>query len=429
MHVYSPCLWNQPEGIDNMLQPNFRYLALEGGGSKGFIYLGVAESLDKLGILKSIEEIAGASVGAMGALLLSTGWPVPKMQKLFDEINFSQMASGGWFEKLTGFITFIRHFGLHRADRFHDLFKKIIKEVTGNENTTFAQWHEFRLAHPELNLKDISVEACNLNTKLNETFSWRTEHADVPIADAVRASMGFPVYFSPWPIKGCLYGDGGEQNNCPSTVFEKEEGEFNPEVLSVRLDSMDEIRYFKYGVKPPPSEINTGLQCTFAHFESALNSQNRMFFQSPYKNTTVFCDTLNVSTLKFDLDQDTRTALRKSGEYGVIRYFHKHFPAFVESKYGEHIQTLAQIKKAEHPICFTEFVSKATKRMKLTAVGSPANDALAAKDKPLFHQWCTLPAMQNECKKFKHVNYVQLAKEQKAVAAKQRLKLSSSGSL
>ncbi len=401
----------------------YRYAALEGGGAKGFIYLGVAKALTKLGLLDDFEAFSGASVGAMGALLLSTGWPVEKMEKLFNEIKFSEMASGGWWEKLTTPFTFLRWFGLHRADRFHSLFKKIIKEVTGNENTTFEQWHQFKEAHPELKLKDIFVEACNLNTKLNETFSYLSEHKDVPIADAVRASMGFPVYFSPWKIKGHLYGDGGEQNNCPSNVFEEKEGEFNPKVLSVRLDSLDEIRYFKYGVKPPPSAIKNGLECTFAHFESALNSQNRMFFQSPYKDTTVFCDTLNVATLKFDLDSDTRAALVSSGEYGVVRYFHKHHPEIAEKAYDK--RTLKQIADSEFPISFTEFVSKSTKKIRLSAV---APDSLAEPSKastPMFHHWCKLPGMKREAQNYKQVDYKALAREQKQQDNIQRRKLAA----
>ncbi len=399
----------------------YRFAALEGGGAKGFIYLGVAKALAKLGILDDFEAISGASVGAMGALLLSTGWPVEKMEKLFNDIKFSEMASGGWWEKLTGPLTFFRWFGLHRADRFHNLFKKIVKEVTGNENTTFEQWHQFKEAHPELKLKDIFVEACNLNTKVNETFSYLSEHKDVPIADAVRASMGFPVYFSPWTIKGCLYGDGGEQNNCPSDVFEVKPGEFNPEVLSVRLDSLDEIRYFKYGVKPPATPIKNSLECTFAHFESATNAQNRAFFQSPYKDRTVFCDTLDVPTLKFDLDTETRAALVASGEYGVVRYFYKHHPEVVEKAHDK--ETLKQIERADFPICFTEFVSKSSRKAKFSTVAQSDLAAPSKTSTPLFHHWCKLPGMQRESKNFKNIDYKAIAKAQKEKDAEQRSRL------
>lgn len=384
----------------------YKYLALEGGGSKGYIYLGVADALDKLEILKEVQAISGASVGAIGALLLATGWPVPKMRTLFNESNFSEMARGGWWEKFTAPFTFFKWFGLHRADRFHQLFKKIIKEVTGNENTTFRQWHALKEQHPELNLKDIFVEACNLNTKLNETFSHLSQHADVSIADAVRASMSFPVFFSPWKIKGNLYGDGGEQNNCPSDVFEETPGQPNHEVLSVRLDSLEEIRYFKYGILPSAVPINNGLECTFAHVESCLNAQNRMFYQSFYCQQTIFCDTLDVPTLDFELKNDTKVALEASGFYGVTRYMHKHHPDITDKRCDK--ETLEKIKETDFPISFTEFLSKQSEET--APEGSEKPSRIEKPITPLYHHWKGLCAMQDKCNEFMDIDYSKMPK-------------------
>jgi len=380
----------------------YKYLALEGGGSKGYIYLGVADALDKMGILKDVEAISGASVGAIGALLLATGWPVEKMRTLFNELKFSEMARGGWWEKITSPYTYLRWFGLYRADRFHELFKKIIKEVTGNEHTTFHQWHELKLQRPELGLKDIFVEACNLNTRLNETFSHESQHRDVPIADAVRASMGFPVFFSPWKINGCLYGDGGEQNNCPSDVFEEKPGKTNPQVLSVRLDSLEEIRYFKYGVLPSPVPINNAMECTFAHVESCLNAQNRAFYQSAYCKQTIFCDTLEVPTLDFKLQPDTIKALEASGYYGVTRYMHKHHPEITDKRCDK--QTLKKLQETDFPISFTEFLSSHAVKNDTSEVAKPSRRKKPPVT-PLFHHWKGLCAMQKKCNEYKDIDY------------------------
>ncbi|MGE3319885.1 MAG: patatin-like phospholipase family protein, partial [Candidatus Berkiella sp.] len=280
--------------------------------------------------------------------------------------------------------------------------KKIVKEVTGNENTTFREWHEFKEKNPQLNLKDIYVEACNLNTKLNETFSHQSQHADVPIADAIRASMGFPVFFSPWKIKNCLYGDGGEQNNCPSDVFEVKPGKPNPDVLSVRLDSLEEIRYFKYGVLPSPVPIKNALECTFAHLESCLNAQNRAFYQSPYCKQTIFCDTLEVSTLDFELKEDTKVALEASGYYGTMRFMHKHHPEITDKRCDK--QTLQKLQETDFPISFTEFLSNHAVKEDTPEVVKPSrrkNQPVT----PLFHHWKGLCVMQQKCSEFKDIDY------------------------
>lgn len=48
-----------------------KYLALEGGGGKGFAYLGAIELLDERKILEQIEGVAGTSAGAITALMIS----------------------------------------------------------------------------------------------------------------------------------------------------------------------------------------------------------------------------------------------------------------------------------------------------------------------------------------------------------------------
>ncbi len=368
----------------------YEHLALEGGGAKGYIYIGVAKELARLGILDKLHSIAGASVGAIGALVLSTGWSIEKMEKTFLDLDFSAMAQGGWKGALLSPYTAANYYGLHDADAFLQLFKKIIKEVTGNENTTFEEWHQLKEKRPELGLKDIVVEACNLNTKLNETFSYLTQHKDVPIAEAIRASMAFPVYFTPMKIKGCFYGDGGEQKNCPSDDFEEEPGTFNPKVLSIRLDDVDEIKYFEEGVRPPPTPINNFLECSLAHFESALNAQNYAFHQSPYKANAIFCDTLKIGTLKFDLSKEEKDALIASGQYAVIRYFRQKHPELAKAVYGKDDKvTLKLVKSA--PVSFMDFIRRQPKESfeenEEEANSSPSSSNVVT---PMYRSWCKL---------------------------------------
>ncbi len=400
-------------------------LALEGGGAKGYVYIGVAKALQKLGLLKDMDAISGASAGAISALVLATGWTYEKMKKILDGLDFEKMASGGFIGKITAPITEIREFGLHDGDAFYDFFKSIVKEITGNEHATFEDWHNLKIAHPELGLKDLSIQACNLNTRQNETFAWNTAKAKVPIADAVRASMGFPGYFTPWKIKDpitgkvFLYSDGGIQKNCPSDVFEKQPGLYNPKVLSVKLESFDQIKYFDKGIPLPAKDIKTPLQCAVAQFEAAMNVQDN-FLTSPYKQTTILCDTLDVGTLQFDLTDNEKQALEASGVYGVIRYFYQLHPGLVEDKYKDEPETLAAIKDGikvgKFTECFTEFMKtqKAPaepKRRSGVKFGEtlPSGDPMEANvhylqpqaqaRTPMFHHWCKNPAISGLCDK------------------------------
>jgi len=50
-----------------------RYLALEGGGGKGFAYLGALEILEKQGVLANLRGVAGTSAGAITAMMIALG--------------------------------------------------------------------------------------------------------------------------------------------------------------------------------------------------------------------------------------------------------------------------------------------------------------------------------------------------------------------
>lgn len=388
----------------------YDFLALEGGGTKGFIDIGVAEELERLGVLQKLKAIAGTSVGAIAALILSTGKPVTEMKKTFLSLDFAKMAQGDWKDTLKTPYTLKTQFGLHDGAAFLALFKRIVKDITGKENTTFEEWHKLKEDNPELGLKDIFVEACNLNIGENETFSYLSKHKDVPIADAIRASMAFPGYFTPHPIKGRLYSDGGIQRNCPSAVFEETPGKYNSRVLTIRLDSKDEIKYYEEGITPPPKKITNALECAMANFTAMTNAQNYEFHRSPYKKHTAFCDTLDVGTLEFDLKQKKIDALIASGQYTIMRYFRENHPEIAKRVYGNDDKvTLKQIKAANYPRFLSDFISKQpVENFKQNA--RPTSQKTFKSSPPVitprYHQWCQLEALKKiNIKASKKVEY------------------------
>src|SRR5690606_35078834 len=73
-----------------------------------------------------------------------------------------------------------------------------------------------------------------------------SQHKDVRICDAIRASMAFTGMFIPWPIKGFIWVDGGVRCNCPVTIFEYK-GIHDPSVLVVWLDECTTMDYLLHG--------------------------------------------------------------------------------------------------------------------------------------------------------------------------------------
>ena len=69
-------------------------LVLSGGGIKGIVHVGVLHALQKLKVLKYIEELAGASAGAIVAALYVIGYTPAELydfMKLFDFIKIKKI--------------------------------------------------------------------------------------------------------------------------------------------------------------------------------------------------------------------------------------------------------------------------------------------------------------------------------------------------
>jgi NTE family protein len=81
------------------LRPSqIRYLSFEGGGGRGFAYLGALEALEQLGVLRSTSDpttanivgFGGSSAGAITALLLSCGYSPTEVRRFMESTSFDR---------------------------------------------------------------------------------------------------------------------------------------------------------------------------------------------------------------------------------------------------------------------------------------------------------------------------------------------------
>ncbi|MFO1258333.1 MAG: patatin-like phospholipase family protein [Gammaproteobacteria bacterium] len=373
----------------------YRYLALEGGGAKGFLYIGVARMLEKIGQLQDFEAVAGSSVGAIAALLFATGWNSDKIGERLISLDLSKAIRGGIFSRLMAPIHVEKYYGLHKAKGLTRWLEDIVEEVTGNRLATYEDWHTLKEANLDRGLKDIFTEACNYNTKLNEIFSYLSEHKDVPIAHGIRASAGFPFVFTPVEIKGSLYGDGGIQKNCPSTAFD-EGSVANKKTLSIRLDDIEEINYFEKGITPKAKKLNRPAKVFIAEIGALHKGQNFWFNESEHKNNTIFGDTLDAGTLDFKMSAEEIEGLIASGEYAVIHYFIRNHSRYIEELIEKKFLDEKTVMRVQDgPVAFSEFVSG----MKLKQMKKLENSINIEQPKPelkwLYQQWRALPAFEH----------------------------------
>jgi predicted acylesterase/phospholipase RssA len=272
-------------GTKKLAASDIRYLAMEGGGGKGFAFLGALQVLEKLKVLDQIEGYAGASAGAITAFMMSIGYTPAELKKFLNDTNFDAwweppiprlMPSVGSYVpvpsetlieavlqkcflasigSITPFLIllfgskiqkqpFLRLVtsgsylaflyndmgmfpGLAPREMFNDLIR--LKLVGKNVNQsirsmTFDQ-------HLKIFKKRLIVTGTNLS--LGKTIIFSQERTpEFPVADAVRISMGLPFVFKPYVISKKIdgfppcgtYVDGGVFNNLPFREFEGETG-------------------------------------------------------------------------------------------------------------------------------------------------------------------------------------------------------------
>lgn len=337
------------------LIPKYSFLALKGGGSRGFIHLGILILLEKLQLRKNIAMVSGTSAGAIGALLISTGWTAKKIKQKLNEANLHELLHQEWM--FTRAMNLFTKKGQHDAQKIYEWFETVVEEVSGSKKTTFHEWHELVLQqHKESGhypIKDLYIEAFNTSICMNEEFSHTSKYRDVPIVDALRATIAYPGKISPWKIGEDEFSDGGVQADCPVKLFEKTQGIPNEEMLAIWMDSEDRLRYLAKGT-PLKSEKPQGVISHFyANIMGLYNLQLKGLANSPYKDKFMLCDTVGIDTLDFsDMDQKQQ-ALVYAGFYGGLRYFLKKHPKYTSQFFSAEL--LEYLQEIDLPITWGDF--------------------------------------------------------------------------
>jgi predicted acylesterase/phospholipase RssA len=431
-----------------MVSPkDIKYLALEGGGGKGFAYLGALQMLeknpDKTNILQNIQGVAGTSAGAITALLISLGMsaaeienemnqpsglkdfndffdpthprlipkPLISPKDSYDErqdnpfekayLNYlrpfssdkllnwareiqswaSQTQSlppslaptfgAGWLlnigtvgllqwlnyaatgeEQLAsrlskaapplsniltdlGYLTYlIRDMGLFCGLAARTYFDNLIANRCAKifrargqpadpsqfKNLPFMGHHKIfgtneRTGKPGAG-KDLLVCGANFSTGKTQPFSYRKEHTPYfPVADAIRISMSLPLVYKPyvitetiekgWPPCG-TYVDGGVWNNLPFREVDPVRQVKNTLALRLEIDQPRRVEdiYDIFGVM---------LQGAISTGESHVLNE--------FKYLSIVLDTRDLSLLKFQPDDQTKSKVTKRSRRAVCEYF------------------------------------------------------------------------------------------------------------
>ncbi len=314
----------------------WKNLVFEGGGVKGLAYSGALKILSLHKILDQLQRVAGSSVGSMAATLVSLGYSPDEIKEIFSTLKESDLIETDYF--LNKAINLTKEFGIQDGSKLVNLFSRLISEKTGIAFKTFRGLKDLGIG------PDLYIIASNIGTKRSEVFSY--EHTpDIPIVDAIRASMAVPFFFKPKEIKRKMYLDGGMLLNYPVELFDDAKyvsnascqldtayyanrnklmntcRVYNKETLGFRLDSSDQIAEFTCATEGSIGEKPRNIfSFTRSVFETLLDAEENRHLHSDNWQRTIYINTLGVRTMNFNLSEKEKKGLVRSGEVNTAKY-------------------------------------------------------------------------------------------------------------
>ena len=258
-----------------------KYLALGPGGMGYFGHVGFLQMLQDNDKLKSIEEISGASAGALVAFMYAICKGDTK--EIFNE-SMSSNISDTTKIKLS---SFFKNFGFIPQENIKSELKRVAKKKMKNSDPTFKELFE----HYPIK---IHIAAFCLTECRTQYFS-TDSHPNMSVMDAVCASISVPFLFAAVTLDNKIYIDGGIEESIPYTPFMCKNSE---DVLAIRILSKstgrDEIKDIK------------GYAGRLVHFIL----QNRV----SYKNVkTLMLDLTSYDIFDFKLTDKTKIELFVKG--------------------------------------------------------------------------------------------------------------------
>jgi NTE family protein len=282
----------------------YKNLALSGGGVWGISYAGAFEELERLGILQQICCVAGTSAGSMAGLLLALGYTSTEIIQKIRNADYAKILGHGNVNQI------VTHYGYYNGNHATQVFRSWVEEKLGSADATFGDLIS-------ANGLDLRVYATNLNTRQVFEFSYKKTKA-VSLADAVRASMSVPLFFTATEIDRQIYVDGGTLFDFPLTGYDKSEFDhtlglaFAQSAVVATEDQKDK----DFGFRQPLQYVKR-LATVLQRVQSPVFA-----LHEDLQHNTILIDTAGVSSLNFKLTQAEKERLIANGRQAVREHFH-----------------------------------------------------------------------------------------------------------
>jgi len=265
-------------------------LVLSGGGVRGLYYIGIIKKLEELNIMKNINCIAGASIGAFFGSLIAIGFTSTELADFILLFNISKI-------KKTNMSNFFSFFGIDEGINLEIILEKMFEMKGFNKNITFGDFYK-------KTKKDLIITGVCINEKKCHYFS-HTNTPDMKIIMGIRISTAIPLYFTPVYYDNKLWVDGGIIDNYPISLFK---------------NKLDKTLGIYLSEKKNYSEISN-LEDYFGCIIQSFSEGIAMKSICGFENNTIIILTDNMNFLNTDFDKNQIINFINSGYDYLTRFF------------------------------------------------------------------------------------------------------------
>jgi predicted acylesterase/phospholipase RssA len=207
------------------------------GGIKGAAHVGVLAFMHEHGHMRRAKRFAGSSVGAVTAAACALRMDVSKMGRVWSDLDYAALVTMVDAPDRRGTTAL----GKFTGNAMHAFFRRLFERETGNPDMTFRELHRARGTTLVVAVTCLSTMRCVYLTHTDP------DHADMPVALALRISCSLPFVLEPVRYKGLLFADGGITDDLPLAAFDGHEAHktLGIELLS-RAEALEEVERRAY---------------------------------------------------------------------------------------------------------------------------------------------------------------------------------------
>jgi NTE family protein len=315
------------ETIHHHTHHSYENVVLNGGGTRGYAFVGAIRKLQELDILRGLRRFAGTSVGAIFATALSIGLSASEIENIRTILDFSHVTSSCFY--LADVYRVCNRFGINSLDTLEAQIRKILQTKVNPEITLKELFDKTG--------KELVIVTCCPNRE-TPVYLHHAQFPEVHLVDALISSISVPIIFQPrqqnFMGEMDYYVDGGVVDNYPLWIFNDLEKLYSGRLNEVLRDDISDntlgLKLLSAG-ETNSEQVYSGrkdLPNIFTFASEIINTMMRQIERTDISDSwirhTVAIYTGNVYFLNFNLTSEIIDKLIESGKLGVTHFFDEH---------------------------------------------------------------------------------------------------------